>query len=277
MGTIWRTWGRLVVVTALVTVALSVVRDQLNTQDVFKDDVDSMTGYVGTIGALYSILAAFIIFVVWTRFNDLTRAVADESRDLADLYRYVTYLNDPDSSRQFRAAIEAYAGAVAEDEWACMAGRRSSQVTIDAFEEIFLAVSAVRFDDERDETAWNMIIQKFESISDNRGRRLELSQQRIPWLLRVLLWAVSLATVAGFFFLAIENDFLAWTCTLLTTAIVVLVIDTVTDMDHPFYGQWQISAESFRQVPIALTRIDTVLATAVERKAQRGIAAPRGG
>ena len=265
MADFWRGWGRLVVITGLVTIALVAAREVLDTQHIFQSDVDAMTGYVGTIGALYSILAAFIIFVVWTRYNDTTRAIADEARDLADLYRYVTYLNDPRAQAQFRRAIEGYVAAVSEDEWSAMAAGRTSQRAVDAFEEIFLAISGVRFDDERDEGAWNMIIQKFEGISDSRSSRLELAQQRIPRLLSVLLWSVSLATVAGFFFLGIQNNFLAWTSTLLTTAIIVLVIDTVADMDNPFYGQWQISTEPYQDVPAALARIDAVLARATTR------------
>jgi hypothetical protein len=81
----WRGWIRLLVITTVVTAALLAARFGLDTQARFFPDVEAMGGYVGTIGALYSILAAFIIFVVWTRYNDTTTAIAEEAKDLADL------------------------------------------------------------------------------------------------------------------------------------------------------------------------------------------------
>jgi hypothetical protein len=245
----------LLAVTLLVGVVLVVLRFAFDTQDRFLSDVGSISAYVTAVGTLYGILAAFTIVVVWGQFNDATTAITAETTDLADLYRYVTYLDDPSSTLAFREAITAYSDAVASDEWAKMASGERSQPAHDAFEGIYRAVGAIKLDSVRDEAAWDHIIRKFEDVSDSRNKRLDVAASRMPSVIRQLFYGVSVALVAGFFMLAFRNDFLAVAATLLTTGLVVLVIDTVLDIDNPFGGQWSIAPTRFQELTERLSEI----------------------
>jgi hypothetical protein len=49
--------------------------------------------------------------------------------------------------------------------------------------------------------------------------------------------------------------FLAIATTLLTTGLVVVVLDTVLDIDNPFGGQWSIAPSRFQDVTERLTEI----------------------
>ena len=60
--------------------------------------------------------------------------------------------------------------------------------------------------------------------------------------------------------LSIENDLLAVVTTFLTTAIVVMVIDTVLDIDDPFGGEWAISPAQFLGVADTLNVVDDTIA-----------------
>ena len=84
-------------------------------------------------------------------------------------------------------------------------------------------------------------MRKFEDISDSRNKRLDVAGSRMPPVLRQLFYGVSFALVAGFFMLGFSNDFLAVATTLLTTGLVVVVLDTVLDIDNPFGGRWSIA------------------------------------
>lgn len=249
----------LVAVTALVGLVLVALRFAFDTQDRFLIDVGSISAYVTAVGTLYGILAAFTIVVVWTQFNETTSAIAEETTDLADLYRYVSYLNDRPAMDQFRAAITAYSEAVAADEWSMMASGARSRAAQEAFEGIYRAVAAIKLDDERDEAAWSHIMRKFEDVSDSRSKRLDVAGSRMPGVLRELFYGVSFALVAGFFMLGFSNDFLAIATTLLTTGLVVVVLDTVLDIDNPFGGQWSIAPSRFEDVSGKLAEIDAAL------------------
>ena len=246
-------------ITVLVGLGLVALRFAFDTQDRFLVDVGSISAYVTAVGTLYGILAAFTIVVVWTQFNETISAISAETTDLADLYRYVSYLNDQPAIDRFRASISAYSAAVAADEWSMMASSQRSPAAQAAFEGIYRAVTSIKLDDDRDEAAWSHIMRKFEDVTDSRNKRLEVAGSRIPGVLRELFYGVSFALIAGFFMLGFSNDFLAIATTLLTTGLVVVVLDTVLDIDNPFGGQWSIAPSRFLDVAGKLTDIDDAL------------------
>ena len=127
-------------------------------------------------------------------------------------------------------------------------GKPSAQA-VTRFESVFQAVHAVRFDDERDASAWEKMIDKFEAVSDARAKRLDLAVANVPRLLRGLLYLVSLALIGGFFVLSISNDIIAIVVTIATTAIVFLAIEVMEDLDDPFGGQWALSPGPFLHLP----------------------------
>lgn len=230
------------------TGSILALRFVFDTSDRFGQDLSGVDAYISAIGVLYGILAAFTIFVVWTQFNEADAATDLEVKELIDLFRFGVYLRDVAALEDLQSAITEYARSVADEEWAVMATSGTAAVTIAKFERIFQSIHSVRFDDERDESAWTEMIRKYESISDARNKRLQLARTKLPPLLRGLLYVVSLTLVLGFFMLGIGNDFLAVVVTASSTAIVFLAIEVVEDLDDPFGGQWALSSEPFKTI-----------------------------
>ena len=229
------------------------LRYWFNTVHDFAPDVSSVSAYISAIGVVYGILAAFTIYVVWTQFNDAENAADTELDDLMDLFRFALYLKDQRALEALQTAMVGYSQSVADDEWPAMTVGTVSAETAKHFGRVFHAINAVQFDDARDAEAWGGMIRKFEAMSDARSKRLGLAKARMPFLLRGLLYLASLALVAGFFMLSIDNNFLAVLVTAVTTAIVFLTIEVVEDLDDPFGGQWSLSADGFRELPNRLT------------------------
>ena len=145
------------------------------------------------------------------------------------------------------------------DEWPLMARSKPSRLAAQAFEGIYRAVASIKLDDDRGHAAWSHIMRKFEDVSDSRNKRLDVAGSRMPVVLRELFYGVSVALVAGFFMLGFSNDFLAIATTLLTTGLVVVVLDTVLDIDNPFGGQWSIAPSRFQDVSERLAEIADAL------------------
>ena len=229
--------------------ALLALRYLFHTYDHFFRDIDSAKAFVSANGSLYGVLTAFTIFVVWNEFNETTTSISREANALIDLYRAAIYLEDPPALLTFDDSICTYVNAVVEEEWDAMERGHESDAASQAFERIFQAVRRVRFDDERDEAAWSLIIRKFDEVSDARMRRLELATKRRPPLLRGLFYLLSFGMLIGFFMLGIHNTFLSVSITVLPVVIVVMVDDIIADIDNPFGGQWAIEPHAFLEVP----------------------------
>jgi len=233
------------VLTLGISAAVLTVRLGMRTPGMFASDVGAVGAYITAIGTLYGILAAFTIFVVWTQFNDAQTAAESEANELLDLFRFAIYLKDAEVLTALRSTIKDYSASVVGDEWPAMSSGKPSAQAVSKFESVFQAVHAVRFDDERDASAWEKMIDKFEAVSDARAKRLDLAVANVPRLLRALLYLVSIALIGGFFVLSISNDIIAVVVSIATTAVVFLAIEVVEDLDDPFGGQWALSPGPF--------------------------------
>jgi len=243
------------ILTATVTAVSLGLRFSSDTESHFFVDVGAISAYLSAVGALYSILAAFTVYVVWNQFNELDEAIEAEVEDLFDLYRYTVYLRDDQAVAEVGKAIQRYCQYVVEQEWQGMATGKIHELSTATFEDIFAVVHSVRFDDERDIAAWSEMIRKFEAVSDARRKRLRVGAARVPDLLRALLYLVSGGLIVGFFMLAIENTLLSIGVTAIVSAIVFLTIEVVEDLDDPFGGHWALSPRAFDLLPIAIEAI----------------------
>src|ERR1035438_5667817 len=50
--------------------------------------------YLQTVGTIYAVLLAFVVFVVWQQHNDTRSAVEAEANELSDFYRTIRVLPD---------------------------------------------------------------------------------------------------------------------------------------------------------------------------------------
>lgn len=235
----------LLLFTPLVTIAILVLKFVYHTNQHFSSDISAVVGYLNVIGVLYSILAAFIIYVVWGQFNETQRMVEKEVNDLEDLIDLAEYLNDPVAEKNLKDAIAKYADSVINDEWPAMQKGTKSRGTKKYFNQLYTVVGEIKFDDKKDSIIWPSITSKLNDISDSRAARLTLCDQKLPNSLKYLLYIVSFGLLVGFFVLSLNNDLIIVLVTTITTLIVFFVIELILDLDGPFEGQWVVCPDSF--------------------------------
>ena len=63
--------------------------------EVLRESNDVVGNYLQTLGSIYAVLLAFVMFVVWTQFNDARANVEREANELLDLYRTARGLPEP--------------------------------------------------------------------------------------------------------------------------------------------------------------------------------------
>ncbi|MFO0750978.1 MAG: hypothetical protein U1F43_35690 [Myxococcota bacterium] len=90
---------------------------------------DTVGSYLQTVGTIYTVLLAFVVFVVWSQFNDARSAVERSMQaKLVDLHRTTRAL-PPGMRAPIHAALAAYVEAVLGREWTAMA--TNDEATID--------------------------------------------------------------------------------------------------------------------------------------------------
>ncbi len=210
---------------------------------------DVVGNYLQTLGSIYAVLLAFVVFVVWTQYNDARSRVEVEANELVDLYRTAKGLPDPTRS-EVQRIIRQYVELVTDSEWDAMA--RGEQHSFDEGDRLVDAMwDALQTCDAESSCHAALFAEslaRFNGVSDARTNRLTASQLRIPLALRILLYMGAVVTVGSMYLFAVDRLSVHLFVTGAMAGALSHILYVVHDLDDCFAGAFQVPKESFQRV-----------------------------
>jgi len=237
----------------LLSIALSVVglfaARLLIPMEVLRPANNEVGNYLQTLGTIYAVLLAFVVFMVWSQFNDARTLIEREANELVDLHRAASGLPAADGA-PIQADIEEYVGVVLEREWTAMA--RGDEAALEeggrVLDRMWGHIVAVEPGTECHRSLFDEILARFNDLSDARTGRLSSSRMRIPLALRMLIYAGSMFVVASMYLLAVDSFALHAVMTGALAGAISHVLYVVADLDNAFSGDWQVPRAAFERV-----------------------------
>jgi Protein of unknown function (DUF4239) len=200
--------------------------------------------YLQTVGTIYAVLLAFVVFVVWQQHNDTRSAVESEANELSDLYRTSRALP---GTQPLQAFIEKYGKVVVDEEWMDMARGRWSREAERALEEIWHALQSIEPCTSREEALYAEALARFNDLSDARNHRLYCSLLRVPPSLWVLPLTNGGLVVGSMWIFGLESFSAHALMTAALAGSIAFILFLVADLDNPFWGSWRIRPEAFQR------------------------------
>jgi hypothetical protein len=105
-------------------------------------DNDLTEAFALVVTGMYGVLAAFMIFAVWTNYDNAQQAASTEGGLLAAIARQSIALPEPDRQKML-LTLSAYAESVKRDEWPTMAHGQSNPETVQLFNRIFVVANSL--------------------------------------------------------------------------------------------------------------------------------------
>lgn len=210
---------------------------------------DVVGNYLQTLGSIYAVLLAFVVFVVWTQFNEARARVEVEANELVDLYRTAKGLPEPTRS-QVQRIIRQYVELVAGREWSAMAcGERHTFEEGDRMlDAMWDGLQTCEAETGCHAALFSEALARFNGVSDARTNRLTSSQLKIPLALHILLYMGALMVVGSLYLLAVDR---LWIHLLITGGMAGAlshILYVVHDLDDAFGGAFQVPREAFERV-----------------------------
>ena len=238
----------LVVVICIIVSLLGLVGVRsLLSEEALEGSNDVVGNYYQTLGTVYAVLLAFVVFVVWGQFNDARSAVAEEAKDLEDLLRLAAGLSTPVAAN-LTVKTRAYIRAVVDEEWATMAKGQANAPAAQMMDDLGKDVLAINPTSPREEVVYGELLARFNELSDARSRRLLHSRARMPGSLWALLIVGSIVTIGSMYLFGVKSFVLHALLTGAMSGSVGFVLYLILDMDNPFWGDWQITPEPLRRL-----------------------------
>ncbi|MFA5062458.1 MAG: DUF4239 domain-containing protein [Candidatus Omnitrophota bacterium] len=201
---------------------------------------------LGVMGAVYSVLLAFVVVTVWVNFDKSDSNVQQEANSLADIYRDAEGLS-ADFRAKLNPLLRAYRDAVIEYEWKTMEKGEMSPYVEKLMNQIWALYTNYEPKSFTEKAFFDESVRKLNTFRELRRLRLMDSRKGIEPLLWFVLIAGGMATVSFTFLFGAENFQAQLIMGVLLSAMVALILFAIMAMDYPFTGKVSISSKPFQQ------------------------------
>jgi hypothetical protein len=187
-----------------------------------------------TVGVLYAVLLAFVVIVVWEKYNQADADVAQEAAASATIYR-LSYGLDDQHGGAIREALSAYLTAAIKEDWPAMEHGKASRAGSLAMTALYQAV--LKFHVQQNESVvLAELLRQVDTISQARRARIVAANGAVPDILWVTLFGGAILTVCFTLFFGTENLHAQMLMTGALTLLTFAGLLTVIAIDQPFGG-----------------------------------------
>ncbi|MCW5876706.1 MAG: DUF4239 domain-containing protein [Anaerolineales bacterium] len=232
------------IVSVLSGFAFYLIHTYLHT-DQHAADMDGISAFLGIFGTLYSILAAFVVFEVWTKFNKIAELIAREAQALEQLFRLSLYFRDDDFTERMKAGIGEYVGHIVEGNFRLLAkGERNAKSGL-ALRKISDIIRDVDFNDDHDSIVFDHIVEHYGMLAQLRTERTNESRNRLPTLLKIFIYLSTVFTLITFLFMPFTTLIYGLMAVIIIGFLQAMIFQIIEDLDNPFAGHWRLTTDPF--------------------------------
>ncbi|MBV9561634.1 MAG: DUF4239 domain-containing protein [Bradyrhizobium sp.] len=240
---LWLSGTLMVGITTLVAMAGPVIVRRYVSLDRLSTNNEVAGFKFATLGVLYAVLLAFAVIVVWERFNDAEKYVAQEAGAAATVYRLSRGMeNEPGMA--LRTAMTDYLRAAISKDWPAMEEGRASLDVNHALDHVYSTILTFRPGDGRETALLAEILHQLDLVTQARRARLVVASGVVPGLVWLVLFSGAVLTIGFTFFFGTEN---LRAQTIMTGALSILIFSallTVVAIDHPYSGTVKVGPDA---------------------------------
>ena len=234
----------LVITGLLAALILISVKEYIQYKEIF-EDVAAWSAFFSVFGIVYAIVAGFLLVTVLTKYSDLSQVIENELNAIETVRDFLTYLNDEKNEvkKSIKGALSQYTFSLLNNEWPEMSDPHEpmDSDTSEELYEIMRKSKNISVDSDKDGVVFTAIIENISDITKLRTRRIALANERLPPRLKILMVFMSIVLVAAFLLLGVQNIYTHVTILVSLSISIHLLYMIIEDLDHPFYGIWNIN------------------------------------
>ena len=225
------------------------------------EDLSSWNSFFNVFGVVYAIVTGFLLVTVLNRYSALSQTLEDELNAIESIRDFLVYFRDAqrEESAGMKKALARYVRSLSEEEWKQMSepSVTVNSDTSDELYEIMRSGRVIRAEQSTDRVVLAAIVENVSEVTKLRTRRIALSNERLPPRLRILLVFMSVVIATSFVLLGVRSTAMHVFMVVVLVISVHLLYMIVEDLDHPFYGVWNVDKTPLEQL---LARFEEELA-----------------
>lgn len=202
----------------------------------------------GGIVAVYSILLAFIVVIVWQQYQNTGDRIQEESSKVFNLYRASYAFPDSTTGKKIRNTVIDYVNSVVNDEFPAMEHDTTSQVTQNKYNKVWDMVYAIRPNTENEKIWYGSMVTSVNQFAEARIIRISDIDPSLPPLMWKILLSGGLIIILFAMLFKTNNNKAHFLKILLFSIIIVFNLMLVDLLDHPYKGLLRIEPSAFQKI-----------------------------
>ena len=230
-------------VTTLIAMAGPIiVRKQVSLERLIENN--EVAGFkFAVIGVLYAVLLAFAVIVVWEKFNDAEKDVAQEAGAAASIYRLSQVAGAEQGTAIQEATTNYLKTAIAED-WPAMEQGKISRKVTQALNDAYMTVGKYSPGDRREAVLLAEMLQQLDAIAQARRARYVMASGNVPEIIWLGLFGGAAVTIGFTFFFGTENLRAQTTMTGALSILIFSALLIIIAIDYPFAGNVKVQPDA---------------------------------
>jgi hypothetical protein len=233
-----------VLVVVGLSVMLFVVMDKVWPWDKRHQHNDVTGWQLGILGTTYAVILGFMLYAVWTEFDNATQNVELEANSLTNLYRLADGL--PEASRiEVQKLAREYAQKVIENDWPEMDQGRAPVESVGVASKMERALISVPDGSRTSGMAQDHAMTELSAMTTCRRTRLLENALSLPTVLWFVLIVGGVLTIVSSCTFGSQNRFLHGMQVVFFSLLIGLALLAIADINKPFRGSVHVADDAF--------------------------------
>jgi hypothetical protein len=210
-----------------------------------KESNDFTGAVVAVIGTTYAVILAFMLSGVWNMFQQAEANAEQEANALVNIWRISEDI-DPATGGELQALCLKYAQLVLNNEWPAMEKEAPMpSETGDVINQMWRLAGHLEARSSSNSIANYQVMEELRMLTEYRRIRLMHSREELPGILRAVLIAGGIITVAASCFFGVPSFRFHVLQVVVLTFLIALVLVAIADIDRPYQGNVVVQPEGF--------------------------------
>jgi len=196
-------------------------------------------------GAIYGIMLAFVVIVLWQQYNKAVDNATREGAEAFQLYRDLSLYPDQQQVDQAIKSLVDFARLVVEDEYPAMRQMKMSQATEQAMSSLVTDTLKIKPQNHQEEVFYNKILKDLEQLAKLRHERLMEMESNLPNIIWIALIVGAIVTMLFSVFFGAEKLWIHMVLASLFAIILATTFFLIIELDCPFMGELSAKPDNY--------------------------------
>lgn len=190
---------------------------------------------IGVLGTTYAVIIGFMLYAVWTTFQEAEINADSEANSLVNVFRLADGLPEAQRNEIHQLARE-YVGVVMSDEWPAMYRGELGHAGDPIIQRLWAAAVQVTPTSPSEQTSMSLTLAEISTMTRFRRVRELQSEWRLPKILWILMIVGGCVTIFSACLFGTDDFRLHVALILFLSFLVSLTLVAIADIDRPFQG-----------------------------------------